>query len=109
MKRVLPYIALVSCTLTTPSLALDTLSVGASSAPRTWESIVESSHFVAVSEDSIWTWQAERGDNIAADLSERGGFIAVQVQELTPSGYVAAVAEREDLYHWVDGDGSSGR
>lgn len=107
MKRVFLYIALVSCTLTTPSIALDTLSVGAASAPRTWKSIVESSRFVAVSDDSIWTWQAERGDNIAADLSERGGFIAVQVQELTPGGYVAAVAEREDLYHWVDGDGST--
>ena len=69
-----------------------------------WTSIVESAQFVGVSPDSIWTWATQRGDNLVTGLKTRGGFIAAQVQVLTPSGYVDALSERKNLDHWIDGD-----
>ncbi len=107
MKRLAFYTVLILCAPTAPTQALDTLKVGHAAAPRAWKSIVETARFVAVSDDSIWTWQTKRGDNLAAGLSARGGLIAAQVQVLTPGGYVDAIAEREGLNNWIDGDGST--
>lgn len=91
----------------TAAHALDTLRVGRDAAPMDWSSIVESAQFVGVSDDSIWTWSAERGENLATGLLQRGGLIAAQVQVLTPAGYVDALSEREDLAHWIDGDAAT--
>lgn len=107
MKRTSLYIALLLSALAVPTQALDTLRVGRAAAPHTWDEIAESARFAAVSKDSLWTWSAERGDNLAASLYEREGLVATKVLVSTFSGFVEAVSEREGLENWVDGDAST--
>ena len=104
MKRSVKYTALLLLFVHTSAHALDTLRVGRTDDAMSWTSIVESAQFVGVSPDSIWTWATQRGDNLVTGLKTRGGFIAAQVQVLTPSGYVDALSERKNLDHWIDGD-----
>jgi len=107
MKGILLYIALTFCALTTPARGLDTLRVGSAAAPHSWNAIAETAHFVAVAADSIWTWHADRGTNLATGLSERGGLVATSVLVSTFSGFVETISEREGLDRWVDGDAST--
>ena len=104
MKRSVQYTAILLLFVHTSAHALDTLRVGRTDDAMSWTSIVESAQFVGVSPDSIWTWATQRGDNLVTGLKTRGGFIAAQVQVLTPSGYVDALSERKNLDHWIDGD-----
>ncbi|MFT5088709.1 MAG: hypothetical protein ACI906_002154 [Candidatus Latescibacterota bacterium] len=104
MRRIFLYTALALGALVMPARALDTLRVGNSTAAHDWNQIAESTRFVAISADSLWTWTAERGDNLAAGLEERGGLIATKVLISTFSGFVETISEREGLEHWADGD-----
>ncbi len=107
MRYIALYVVCVLLAAHAPVQALDTLRVGRGADAMRWSSIVESAAFVGVSDDSIWTWPTERGQNLIAGLRERGGLIAAQIQVLTPGGYVDALSEREQLAHWIDGDAST--
>jgi len=86
--------------------ALDTLIVGGDSGPETrnWLEIAESARFVAVAEDSIWTWTAEPNANLSPELAERDGSIGAKMKVSTPFGTADAIVERDGLSSWVDGD-----
>lgn len=102
-------IALLVCALAAalaaPLGALDTLVVGGGE--RRWDALVESARFVGVSPDSIWTWHAERGDNLAVHLGERGGMVGAVVQVPTITGYASAISRRAGIEAWVDGDAAT--
>jgi hypothetical protein len=86
--------------------AVDTLIVGSSAleGARNWVQVAETTRFVGVAEDSIWTWEAKRGVNLAAGLEARGGFVGVLMQVPTTFGYEPGVVRRESLSLWADGD-----
>lgn len=85
--------------------ALDTLLVGESI--NNWNQVAESAHFVAVADDSIWTWQAPRGVNLVPALVTRGGSARVVVQVPTMTGYAPAAVLHQGLTRWTDGDADS--
>lgn len=85
--------------------ALDTLMVG--TGPRNWSLLRESARFAGVADDSIWTWQAPRGVNLATGLAQRGGNVLVEIEILTITGTKTATAPRDGLPNWTDGDAGS--
>ena len=85
--------------------ALDTLMVGPG--PRNWNAVLESARFVGVAEDSIWTWQAPRGVNLATGLAQRGGSVLVEIEVPTFFGTEPAAVKRDGLWNWTDGDAGS--
>lgn len=104
MRRV----ALLLLALVLPAAALDTLRVGGGSGQTAdWSDWVRSARFVSVAEDSVWTWRATPGDNLALDALARGGRIAARVIVLTNSGTTPAIRDRRGLDRWMDGDATT--
>jgi len=97
---------LVLCALTRTAHTLDTLVVGGGGdlGTRNWLDIEESSRFVAVAEDSIWTWTADPGSNLSPGFVEREGSIGAKMEVPIPYGYADAIVERDGLSNWLDGD-----
>lgn len=83
--------------------AIDTLVVGAGD--YDWEAIQESAAFVSVAPESIWTWAAGPGANLAADLTARGGWIRVYIEPTNP--FESPMKSRPGLDAWVDGDAAT--
>ena len=82
------------------SHAVDSLGVGWSrGAIHRWTSATASSRLVAISPDSIWTWQIRRNSNLAPGTLERGG-VALIPNNL-PGGAATFIPEASALY---DGD-----
>ena len=104
MKGWISYI--LSLAVVPAAWALDTLVVGKGQA-MPWKVAVESAHFVGLSPDSVWTWAAPRGANLALGLGEREGLMGAKIVVPTITGFADAVRAREGLERWVDGDANT--
>lgn len=69
-----------------PLQAVDSLGVGWSRSIARWTQATASSQLVALSQDSIWTWDVQPNSNLGPGTVERGGFA------LTPSPLFGGVA-----------------
>ena len=87
--------------------ALDTLLVGAGAEGMSWIDAGESSAFLGVAADSIWTWDVEPNINLATQIPTRGGRIRAKVTIQSPFGPMDLQVERPGLPTWIDGDGST--
>jgi hypothetical protein len=65
----------------------------------------EESNRLSVAADSLWIWQAERGENIAPLVLARGGRIFSIVWKTDALGQVyPALSGAQDIAHMIDGD-----
>ena len=106
MNGRLLFCMLALCAVARDAQGLDTLLVGGGGGTeiRNWLQVTESARFVAVAEDSIWTWTTEPHVNLSPALVERGGSIGAKMVLSTPGGPIDIIAERDGLTSWVDGD-----
>ena len=83
--------------------AVESLVVG--SGGRSFEQVRESSHRISVSADSLWIWEAERGENIAPRVLERGGRIFAVAEKVDAQGFAyPTLLSRPSLARMLDGD-----
>lgn len=106
MPALRPFLLLLL--VTAPATAVDTLRVGGGRGlTADWDNIVETSRFVGVQADSVWTWSARANTNLALDALQRGGRIAARVVVFTPTGTAPAVRNRQGIERWIDGDAAT--
>lgn len=104
MTRILSALLLVLAALL-PSSGLDTLRVGGGDGQSAdWSQLTERARFVSVTQDSVWTWRADRNSNLVRDIETRGGMIGASIVVPTRTGWEDAIRSREGLSKWVDGD-----
>ncbi|HJP29712.1 MAG TPA: gliding motility-associated C-terminal domain-containing protein [Candidatus Latescibacteria bacterium] len=107
MSRV-AFTAAVLLVVARPAETLDTLRVGGGSGQTSdWRELAASSQFVAVTEDSIWTWTAARNTNLVRGIPSRGGFIGAKISVSSIFGVVDIIRERPGLSNWIDGDAAT--
>ncbi|MSR83411.1 MAG: hypothetical protein EXS58_10885 [Candidatus Latescibacteria bacterium] len=90
-----------------PLWALDSLRVGAEG--QRWDKVMESSHFLAISRDSIWIWPAQQYTDLAPQtLARKGSIKAKVIRAVGPGGALGPVlADKAGLDAWIDGDPST--
>jgi hypothetical protein len=84
--------------------AIDSLVVGSGGRGLPWEDVVETTVFMGVEADSVWTWPVRRGDDVAALALGRGGRIGVGQIIIGFSGPQLVLADAPGLERWIDAD-----
>ncbi|MGY8825184.1 MAG: FlgD immunoglobulin-like domain containing protein [Candidatus Latescibacterota bacterium] len=90
--------------LCTPAAhAVEKMTIGTSGIP--WTAIVEGSSKLSVERDSIWTWDAQAGDNLAARALERNGRIFSTFESTSAFGpNLLNFVSNADMAKTIDGD-----
>jgi hypothetical protein len=79
------------------------MTIGTSGIP--WTAIVEGSSKLSVERDSIWTWDAQAGDNLAARALERNGRIFSTFESTSAFGpNLLNFVSNADMAKTIDGD-----
>ena len=70
-----------------------------------FEQVRETSDRLSIAADSLWIWQAERGENIAPRVLERGGRIFAIAEKADAQGVAfPALLQTPSIARMVDGD-----
>ncbi|MFT5086591.1 MAG: hypothetical protein ACI906_003080 [Candidatus Latescibacterota bacterium] len=90
--------------LCTPAAhAVEKMTIGTGGIP--WTAIVEGSSKLSVERDSIWTWDAQAGDNLAARALERNGRIFSTFESTSAFGpNLLNFVSNADMAKTIDGD-----
>ena len=73
-RRRVAVVGLLGLLVAGPLQAVDSLGVGWSRSIARWTQATASSQLVALSQDSIWTWDVQPNSNLGPGTVERGGF-----------------------------------
>lgn len=93
------------CALLAPTVLLAVESLVIGRAGLSFAQVREESNRLSVADDSLWIWQAVRGENIAPSILERGGRIfAIAEKADAVGGLYPALLRTPSIGRMIDGD-----